>query len=338
MTVAECHFLDVGQGTANAVILKNRRGLLLDAGPARVGATLKFLQRYVDRLECVVLSHTHADHIAGWERIALNYQDAIDAIWVLEDRPIPPRKRPDVTMNLASMGRIPRPRRAEVKDLKKPEVIWSDADSGIRLELLYPDMLANVTARSVSDPNQTSAIAALCIGSSRILFPGDSTIQSWKTLAAAAGESTGMPIGVDVLAMPHHGGLLSGDGSDLDWLLTEALSVDNAIISVGTINNHRHPRSEIITSLRKHGISVMCTQITSSCHNKLESIRPGVLTPITIGDSEIKSSFTQSGKSRKVACAGTVVATIQADGTVEIERVAEHSAAVRRKVSTPLCC
>ncbi len=262
MISGEYFFLDVGQGTANAILLKGKRAVLLDAGPAFSGTTLKLLKRYAETIECVVLSHSHQDHFAGWEAIAQEFQQNIKAIYTLCDRPIPKKKRVDITMKLVNERKLPRPIRAEVASLDSPQKIWQDTESDLCIELMYPDMLANETARVAGDQNKTSAIACLHCGSSRILFPGDSTVSAWRDIHSHATNQNDFPMPIEVLAMPHHGGLLGGNEEDTRWLFDEVLKVKTAIISVGSINNHGHPKPEVVSQLRSCGVRIMCTQIT----------------------------------------------------------------------------
>src|SRR6267143_678024 len=59
----ELRFLDVGQGDA-AVIREGGKTVLIDAGrSARIMLQLQMLG--IDRIDLVVASHNHADHIGG---------------------------------------------------------------------------------------------------------------------------------------------------------------------------------------------------------------------------------------------------------------------------------
>ncbi|MDZ7778501.1 MAG: MBL fold metallo-hydrolase [Gemmatimonadota bacterium] len=63
----EIAFLDVGQGDATLIRSPDGRAALVDAGPGDPTAQLEALG--VDRLELVVASHPHADHIGGMEAV-----------------------------------------------------------------------------------------------------------------------------------------------------------------------------------------------------------------------------------------------------------------------------
>lgn len=63
----EITFLDVGQGDATLIRAPDGRAALIDAGPGDPTAQLEELG--VDRLDLVVASHPHADHIGGMEAV-----------------------------------------------------------------------------------------------------------------------------------------------------------------------------------------------------------------------------------------------------------------------------
>ena len=65
--VVELTFLDVGQGDATLVRTSDGRTALIDAGPGDPTAQLRDLG--VERLDLVVATHPHADHIGGMEAV-----------------------------------------------------------------------------------------------------------------------------------------------------------------------------------------------------------------------------------------------------------------------------
>ena len=60
-------FLDVGEGAATLLQVPGGPTVLIDAGPAPLGAALR--RRGVQRIDLLVLSHGHADHVAGLEDV-----------------------------------------------------------------------------------------------------------------------------------------------------------------------------------------------------------------------------------------------------------------------------
>jgi hypothetical protein len=127
------------------------------------------------------------------------------------------------------------------------------------------------------------------------------------------------------LSVPHHGGLIDDSHGDLDWLYDKALAARVAVLSVGTRTNPKHPREDVVAKLVTSGSIVLCTEITRKCHKQPQTLSPGVLQPLTLLGRAFDAS--RKGRSNAVACAGTVLASVNSSG-VTIDRLSEHQTAV----------
>jgi beta-lactamase superfamily II metal-dependent hydrolase len=338
--VAECCFLDVGQGTCNVILLGSNRAIIIDCGP--VGFTpVRCLQHFgVREIVALVVSHNDADHYGGATQLIQSFPKQIRQVYFLEDRPA--RKTPLMTIirrehdagNLSSQ-----PIRLEA-DSDKGKVIFDDPGASLSLHVLFPWMLANIDARERGGRNKTSAVLALQCGKRRIVFGGDLQYEGWHQLRTALNAA----VRCDVLAAPHHGGLLSdSDQSGChSWVYREAVKCKTGIVSVGSNNRWRHPLATHVRASRESGANVLCTQITPRCCDALERLRPGVVVPTLPGASSPSERFAYgSGRSRHVACAGSILVEIGPE-SVRIDRLEEHRAAVERLAATqdghPLCC
>ncbi len=325
---AECFFLDVGQGTSNVVLLGERRGIVIDCSPTpRV--PLSMLKRYVDRIVALVVSHNDRDHCDGAAGIITAFPRAIDRVFLLQDRPVERIRLYAVIRAAMEKGTLPAPIRLERQE--EPRELYTDPTRELSLELLFPTFVDNLDAQAAASPNATSAVLALHCGHRRIIFSGDSTLDDWRRIRS----DLGAPIHADIFGIPHHGANVGGRGGDneaapgLRWLYTESVRCRYAVISVGTSNPYGHPAPATIEALRRSNAVVVCTQITRQCHDDLESLRPGVLSPSAHSRSTWRSDFTSRGNSRNLACAGTVVSEIGPDA-VTVRRLALHQSGVDR--------
>lgn len=337
MNYGQCYFLDVGQGTANVVLLSGRRALVLDAGPIKKASPVhRLLKKYAGTIECVLLSHHDKDHILGWEQIAADFQKNIGAVWCVPDANPEEGRRIDITMKLSNEGKIPRPSPAMVDSLKVKKTIWKDSQSPLQLDVYYPDLQGVHEAIKAGNKNGCSVVAALGYNNEVILFPGDCQINAWRRLRD---ESPHLPLQAKVVNVPHHGGLPGGTPDELTWLYKQAVQSRVAVVSAGSANDEGHPTREVITALRDAGVRIMCTQITPACQATLEPLRPGVIPPLAeFSASTITPSFTSTAqRSRNVGCAGTVRASL-GENAIQVLRQSEHLAAVTKKVSSPMCC
>lgn len=339
--VSECFFLDVGQGTSQVVLLGNRRAIVIDCGPQSGSfVPLKLLKRYVDRIVALVISHNDVDHLGGATGVLLAYPNAIDNLYLLQDRPVGDSPLYSLIKSELQSNRLSKPPvRLECEG--KARELFVDAATGIRLSLYSPTLIENWSAQAGKTPNATSGILSLDCGERRIIFPGDSTVEQWKQVHLRNGER---PISCDVCAVPHHGGkvadAIKDEAANLAFMYELALRPKYAVVSVGTSNGHGHPRSRVIEKLVQQRFHVLCTQITKRCSDDVKSLRPGVRAPDEPCRSLRRRDATKSGKPRNLACAGTVIAEIRPD-EVTIHRLKDHQRGVDRLAKNsgghPLC-
>ncbi len=337
-----CHFLDVGQGTSNIIYLGDGCAVVIDCG-ASSRAPLQFLNRYVTAIEALVISHNDRDHQSGAVDILLNFRGRVKDLYFLEDRPF------DRIGLFALSEKLLAEREIRIRRLERshdPHILFGDSRSGTTLEILYPEWMDNYRARRAKRPNATSGVIALFCGHRVCLFPGDATIVAWRQIHE---RLKGRPIRCDILAVPHHGGVIAFDqtprprkGSadpapsltakrELEWLYRHAIQTDYAVISVGTNNTYGHPRQEVVDALRRGTAKsidrpvVLCTQITERCcdSQSLEQIRPAVLRPLFPSNSGAPSQGRGHRNRGGIACAGTIVAEF-GEGFVAIKRIANH--------------
>lgn len=297
----ECWFLDVGQGTSNVIFLGERRAIVIDCGPKSSKATLELLDRYVDTIEALVISHNHEDHDGNVQRILNQYRNAVNAIYFLRDG-TPSSNITTFALLQSSEFKsdFPDPERLEGN-----ETVYSKDD--LNLTVMYPGFMNNLEFEE--DPNLTSGILRLKCGNRKIVYPGDAGIKSWKSLSRKYGQQ---PLTCDVMAIPHHGGGLAKRNRPADHqeLYSKYIKPQYGVISVGSSNSHRHPLPEAIVALREQGVEVICSQMTAQCCQNLELIRQVPRSITQPSRSSKKSSSTQGGKSRNVACFGSVAVEV----------------------------
>jgi hypothetical protein len=192
--------------------------------------------------------------------------------------------------------------------LEADQTVFSE--NKLNLTVLYPSMMDNLKLEG--RPNTTSGILCLKCGNRKIVYSGDATIEAWESLSQKYKQK---PLLCNVMTVPHHGGKVSkqNEAADQQKLYSEFVKPQYGIISVGSWNSHRHPLPEAINALRGSGIEVFCSQMTTQCCEDLERIRriPRIITQPS--RSSKREDKTQGGKSKNVACFGSLALEVSED-------------------------
>lgn len=227
------YFFNVGQGDAILIRTPHGEDIVIDGGPdrtalAKLGDTLPFFDRTI---ELAVVTHPHADHVAGLLEISKRY--GIREVWEsgfsagndLED----------------AWNEHLRTRNISARVVRAGEVVERD---GVRLEVLAP-----FPGNESNNPNDASVVIRLVYGETEVLLTGDATGAVEERLLAAWGEE----LDADILKVGHHG---SRDGSSREFL--RAVSPETAIISVGE-NRYGHPAFRTVKHLEEAGAALYRT-------------------------------------------------------------------------------
>lgn len=232
---AEVLMIDVGQGDAIALRSPRGRWVLVDTGPAPedpdVGAdpVVRALKsRGVRRLEALVLTHPHLDHIGGATAVLSSFE-----VGEVLDPGLPWGEQPFVeVLTLAAEHGVP----------------WRYARAGDRIELdglslgvLYPDH----DIRQTADANESSVVIRASLGDFDVLLTGD----AYKDVDRLVGPT--FHGGLEVLKVGHH-----GSDTSTDPLLLEDARPALALISVGRFNRYGHPDPEVLARLERSGARV----------------------------------------------------------------------------------
>jgi competence protein ComEC len=211
-------FFDVGQGDAALVSSPDGANVLIDAGPDEELVATRLAALGVKRLDIVVATHPHADHVAGFPAVLARFPVGI----VLDpgcDEP-----SPAYTEFLRAVA-------DEHLPVRHPRAGDGFSAGGLRLEVLGPSACAEGTD---SDPNNDSLVIRLSYGEDIVLLPGDAE-EPLQQEILDAGES----VAAEVLKVPHHGGATSLEG------FFEAVDAELAVVSVGP-NDYGHTVPEIL--------------------------------------------------------------------------------------------
>jgi len=240
-------FLDVGQGDAILVELPCRKTILVDGGGLAYGdfdigeqVVVPYLRsRWIRRLDLVILSHPHPDHLNGL--LAVLKELSVREFWEAGYPAASPFYRALVET-------------AHIKGIHHRVVgagFGTEVCPGVRVEVLHPtpSFLQSSSRRRSSSVNNSSLVLKLRYKNVAFLLTGDieeeAEVELLKQRAA---------LQADILKVPHHGGKTSSM-----WAFLQGVRPKGAVISVGIRNRFGHPHPEALVRYQEIGAKVYRT-------------------------------------------------------------------------------
>jgi competence protein ComEC len=224
-------FFDVGQGDAALLTSPGGIAMLVDGGPDDAQVATELAALGVRRLDLVVASHPHADHVVGLPAVLARFPVGL----LLE--PGCPDDTPD---GAALRGAIA----AEGIAVRHPRAGDALVVGDVRIEILSPD---RCWSRTESDTNNDAIVVRASIGEDDVLFATEPEEPAQQVLLDA-----GVDLTADLLKVPHHGAATSLEA------FFDAVAPSIAIVSVGE-NTYGHPVPEVLEWIRETGAEVVRT-------------------------------------------------------------------------------
>jgi competence protein ComEC len=254
-------FFSVGQGEASLITFPDGKRMLVDGGgslreggldPGERLLAPAFWRRGIDRLDYLVLSHPHPDHLNGLLFLARNFQVGefwesgihdgnrayLDLKKILKEKNVPVRRIDASSVPITLGGVIIEP----ISPRRSPVVAGTASGGNL---------------------NEASLVFRLRYGEFSVLFTGDIGQETEKRLVE---ESAGLRC--TVLKAPHHGSRTSSSE-----LFLSAASPECVMISAGFGNRFRLPATATLRRLRRRGIPIYRTDLDGTITVTLEDGR-----------------------------------------------------------------
>ncbi len=228
----EVHFIDVGQADA-ALLLCGGETMLIDGGNVDDSDLIvSYLSgQGVERLDYVVCTHAHEDHVGGLAGALAAY-------------PAGMVYSPVIQYDSRAFGNFDKYVEQQGLELTIPEPgdAWTLGEAAVTV--LGP-------RKEYEQTNNTSIVLRVDFGETSFLFTGDMERDAEADLLDA-----GADLKADVLKVGHHGSSTSTSYPFLREVLPEY-----AVISCGTGNSYGHPHDETMSRLRDADVTVYRTDL-----------------------------------------------------------------------------
>ncbi|HUV05327.1 MAG TPA: ComEC/Rec2 family competence protein [Armatimonadota bacterium] len=233
----EVHFLDVGQGDCILLQTPDGRNVLIDAGDRDSAEdVVRYLDRHgVDRIDLLVITHPHMDHIGGLPRVLERFgvSQVIDAGY--------PHGSQTYKEVLSSF----QARRIDYRRgsaYQRPQVSKS-----VSLDIIWP--ADDYVPSGEAALNNGSVVVRATYGDVSLLLPGDIQSEAEDRILAARRE-----LQSTILKVAHHG---SQESTSNEFL--QVVWPQYAVISVGAENQYGHPGRAVLRRLNACGAAVYRT-------------------------------------------------------------------------------
>lgn len=224
-------YIDVGQADS-ILVQQGTSSMLIDAGTNEASEKVKnyIASQGVTKLDYVVGTHPHEDHIGGLDVAINSFQ--VGTVYM-----------PKITNTTKTFTDV-------VKAIKNKglQAVSPKAGETFKLGEASCTVLAPNSSK-YEDLNNYSIVIKVTFGNNSFMFDGDAEDVSEKEML-----SKGFDVKADVLKVGHHG----SSSSTTEGFLN-AVNPKYAVISVGKGNTYGHPHESTMNRLKAHNIAVYRT-------------------------------------------------------------------------------
>lgn len=226
------HFIDVDQGDSIFIQSPDGATALIDGGYDN-GLALAYLQQQgITRIDVMIASHPHADHIGG-------------LIQVMQTMPVGEIWTSGASHTTGIFETF-------LDTIIEKQIPYYEATRGTTIRVGSLEFITLYGQPNADELNNTSLVLRLTYGTTSFLFTGDAEYAAeMDTLANVRDQ-----LQAQILKVGHHGSYTSSSPEFL-----AAVQPEIAIYSAGRGNTYGHPHEETITHLTTVGATIYGTDV-----------------------------------------------------------------------------
>lgn len=223
--------MDVGRGES-ILVQGTDATVLIDGGEQGAGLVEKLRTRNVRRVDLLIATHPHPDHMGG----------LIDVLQAMPVGQVAYNGSQSNSQMLEAFHTAVGKAKATYREPKRSQVL---AAGSLHFKVLNP------LRQPLTGVDNNSIVLKLQYGSRSFLFTGDATGEAERSMLASGDD-----LRADVLKMGHHG---QGDASGLAFV--QAVAPEIAVYSGGHLDEGQGGQSRADHRLKRMGISVYGTDV-----------------------------------------------------------------------------
>ena len=242
----QIYFIDVDQGDSSLIISPKGTSILIDTGEDETRVYKYLLNRRINKLDYLILSHLDVDHCGG----AMYILENMKVKAVVTGTQFESSNYYEQLLEITAKKEIP------LKTLECGKTLCLDSD--IRFDILWPNSKEII----YNSLNNNSLVCKLSYNSFSMLFTGDIEEIAEKEIIKLVSQDL---LKSTILKVAHHG---SNTSSTKEFI--EAVNPKLALIGVGLNNKFGHPKAEVLEKLKVINCEILRTDLYGEIAIKID--------------------------------------------------------------------